>query len=433
MICFQGLARGRTLLAAAALAGSMTTAQAATSLYWPGTDYDYDRQLYDAPYEQPRRRVARQPRMPKEEAAQAEKLARNVTKPVGPLVMAISLETQTMKVYDANGFFAETPISSGTKGHSTPMGVFSVIQKNKWHRSNLYSDAPMPFMQRLTWSGIALHAGVVPGYPASHGCVRMPMSFAVKMWGWTRMGARVVIAPGELSPESFTHPLLVSFKPAAPMAAAPVSAPPAAGTKTADASGTLPTSTATDAPAATTPPPQKPITDKPVADRPVADQPVADRPTATEAAAVPKRSGPIAIFVSRKDAKLYVRQNFAPLFDVPVTISGDQPLGTHVFTAYTDKDASRPVRWTALSLPASARMTEEPVLPRRRQAAGAIVTTPPVQASATEALDRLKLPEDVLARLGEQLAAGSSLVISDQGLTASGETGLGTDFIVRLR
>ena len=133
-------------------------------------------------------------------------------KPQGPLIIAISIERQVLKVYDANGYFAETPISTGMRGHSTPMGVFSVIQKHKCHRSNIYSGAPMPYMQRITWSGVAMHAGVLPGYPASHGCIRMPMSFATKMWGWTRMGARVVVTPGELAPESFSHPLLATQK-----------------------------------------------------------------------------------------------------------------------------------------------------------------------------------------------------------------------------
>ena len=73
------------------------------------------------------------------------------------------------------------------------------------HHSNIYSGAPMPYMQRITWSGVAIHAGVLPGYPASHGCIRMPMAFAVKMWNWTRMGARVVITPGEMTPASFSH------------------------------------------------------------------------------------------------------------------------------------------------------------------------------------------------------------------------------------
>ena len=88
-------------------------------------------------------------------------------------------------------------------GHPTPMGVFSVIQKHKLHHSNIYSGAPMPYMQRITWSGIAMHAGVLPGYPASHGCIRMPMAFAVKMWNWTRMGARVIVTPGEITPAAF--------------------------------------------------------------------------------------------------------------------------------------------------------------------------------------------------------------------------------------
>src|SRR5260221_6110066 len=98
------------------------------------------------------------------------------------------------------------------KGHPTPMGVFSVIQKQRLHHSNIYSGAPMPYMQRITWSGIAIHAGVLPGYPASHGCIRMPMAFAVKMWNWTKMGARVIVTPGEMTPANFSHPLLVAQK-----------------------------------------------------------------------------------------------------------------------------------------------------------------------------------------------------------------------------
>ena len=141
-----------------------------------------------------------------------EARSKAAAKPQGPLVIAISINKQNMKVYDANGFFAETPISTGMAGHPTPTGVFSVIQKQKLHHSNIYSGAPMPFMQRITWSGIAIHAGVLPGYPASHGCIRMPMAFAVKMYGWTKMGARVVVTPGEMSPASFSHPLLVAEK-----------------------------------------------------------------------------------------------------------------------------------------------------------------------------------------------------------------------------
>ncbi len=136
------------------------------------------------------------------------KMERESAKPQGPLIIAISINQQKLKIYDANGFFAEAPVSTGMHGHPTPMGVFSVIQKQKLHHSNIYSNAPMPYMQRITWSGVAIHAGVLPGYPASHGCIRMPMAFAIKMWNWTRMGARVVVTPGEMMPASFAHPLL---------------------------------------------------------------------------------------------------------------------------------------------------------------------------------------------------------------------------------
>ena len=156
---------------------------------------------------QPRKPKARRPSA-KTEAAVKETNA----KPQGPLIIAVSIDQQKVRVYDANGLFAESPVSTGMKGHSTPMGVFSVIQKNKMHRSNIYSGAPMPYMQRITWSGVAMHAGVLPGYPASHGCIRMPMAFAVKMWNWTRMGARVIITPGQITPANFSHPLLVAQK-----------------------------------------------------------------------------------------------------------------------------------------------------------------------------------------------------------------------------
>ena len=85
-------------------------------------------------------------------------------------------------------------------GHPTPIGLFSVIGKERWHHSNIYCGAPMPFMQRITWSGVAMHSGVVPGYPASHGCIRLPAAFAPQLWGMTKMGARVVVARRETIP-----------------------------------------------------------------------------------------------------------------------------------------------------------------------------------------------------------------------------------------
>jgi hypothetical protein len=514
-----------------------------------------------------------------------EDLAKDARKPLAPLIIAISIDRQILKVYDANGFFAETPISTGMRGHSTPMGVFSVIQKHKYHRSNIYSDAPMPYMQRITWSGVAMHAGVLPGYPASHGCIRMPMNFAVKMWGWTRMGARVVVTPGELAPESFSHPLLIAQK-IAPAAAAQLQnnvavtaksdkaavANPATGpaspeaslelkstvgqdlavsatskTHTADASTALserrsvtitdapvasnpamkPAAAASDAPSAETKsesadansietmiandqadlakpaetaaaeikPADEPATNEPSAsetaktehaasdaakvettgiadvkadaakpDAPTAfnkpDEPVkpdADavipdlkkdqaRPSDPEkapkpdpaVAAAPKRSGQIAVFVSRKDGKLYVRQNFAPLFDVPIAIApSDRPLGTHVFTARTDRDDANLLHWSVVSMPVVAgnvaRQNDDERASRRRKTTGAIEVKPaPVPDSAAEALDRLTIPADAMARIAEALSTGGSIIVSDQGING-GETGEGTDFIIPLR
>src|SRR5690606_8804076 len=97
------------------------------------------------------------------------------------------------------------PISSGQPGHRTPTGVFSILQKARYHESNIYSGAPMPFMQRLTWSGIALHAGQLPGYPASHGCIRLPYQFAQRLFGLTRIGARVVVSHDPVAPVAIAH------------------------------------------------------------------------------------------------------------------------------------------------------------------------------------------------------------------------------------
>jgi hypothetical protein len=120
---------------------------------------------------------------------------KKVQAPPGPVLAVVSLAKQRMQIYGSSGLLAESPVSSGMAGHRTPPGVFTVLEKNRFHFSNIYSGAPMPYMQRLTWSGVALHGGVVPGYPASHGCVRLPHKFAPELWGMTTLGTRVVVAP----------------------------------------------------------------------------------------------------------------------------------------------------------------------------------------------------------------------------------------------
>jgi hypothetical protein len=135
------------------------------------------------------------------------------SRPAGEPVMAIvSLGRQRVTVYDADGWIMRAPVSSGQAGYETPAGIYSILQRKAEHYSNLYDDAEMPFMQRLTWSGIALHAGALPGHPASHGCVRMPYDFAGRLFDQTKIGMRVIVMRDDLSPVDFSHPLL--FKPA---------------------------------------------------------------------------------------------------------------------------------------------------------------------------------------------------------------------------
>src|SRR5205085_7936333 len=130
-----------------------------------------------------------------------------------PIMAIVSLRDQRITVYDATGWILQASVSSGQKGRETPAGIFSVIQKEAEHYSNLYDDAYMPHMQRITWSGIALHGGPLPGYPASHGCVRMPFDFAARLFEATRLGLRVIVAPTDVAPVEIAHPVLFLSKP----------------------------------------------------------------------------------------------------------------------------------------------------------------------------------------------------------------------------
>ncbi|MBC9876156.1 L,D-transpeptidase family protein [Bradyrhizobium sp. INPA01-394B] len=535
------------ILTAAGAIGTVSQAEAAFYYWSDYSDGSYGRQerRFDEPRQKPQKRGAAKTKT--ETVVEKETGA----KPQGPLVIVVSIDRQKVTVYDSNGVFAESPVSTGMKGHSTPMGVFSVIQKHKFHHSNIYSGAPMPYMQRITWSGVAMHAGVLPGYPASHGCIRMPMAFAVKMWNWTKMGARVIVAPGQMTPQSFSHPMLTSLRvPPQPAAglepttsvgdkadkgapetkvaetkpvetkslerktasadgvlelrstvghtvmsdattdnapaheeartetkAAEPSEPakqPDTAAKTADAPEAKPAEVA-ETPKATSddkveaaksepsdaPKAEAPKTDAAV--EPAKSEPVKADTAATSSAPaqaaspdakkdqtrvadpapsvkpdLPKRTGQIAVFISRKDSKLYVRQNFAPLFDVPVTIAAsERPLGTHVFTAEVDKTDTNALHWSVVSLPvnvrAAAREDDGHIARRQRNAAVIPVAAKPVITpdSPAEALDRITIPADAMAKINEMLTSGGSVIVSDQGIN-QGETGEGTDFIVRL-
>ena len=130
--------------------------------------------------------------------------------PAGPIVLVVSLDEQRAYVYRNGIAIGLSTISSGKTGHETPTGVFTILQKDKDHKSNLYNSAPMPYMQRLTWDGIALHGGNLPGHPASHGCVRLPQAFAQKLFSATQRGDTVVVADAKSAPMTLAYPAVLA-------------------------------------------------------------------------------------------------------------------------------------------------------------------------------------------------------------------------------
>ncbi len=156
--------------------------------------------------------VQAEPRYGGDHSSSASSRRKSEEVPRGPLLTVVSLAKQRVLVYGPSGLVAQSPVSTGMAGHRTPAGVFSILQKSRHHRSNIYSNAPMPYMQRLTWSGIALHAGVLPGYPASHGCIRMPHEFASELWRMIGMGSRVVVGPDDPTAVPIEHARLPSAR-----------------------------------------------------------------------------------------------------------------------------------------------------------------------------------------------------------------------------
>jgi hypothetical protein len=321
--------------------------------------------------------------------------------PKGPLQIIISIADQRVSLYDNGTLVARSSVSTGVRRHPTPLGIFSVIEKERWHRSNIYSGAPMPYMQRITWSGIALHAGILPGYPASHGCIRLTNDFAIRLWHLTKRGARVIIARQDVAPVEITNPHLFISKPKTAFAVA---------------DNSNKTATATQAPLVSN----------------VAMQETAESQAAgsTPSGAAPQKVVPISVFVSRKLSRLFVRQGFTSLFDVPVEIQNpEEPLGTHVFTVMESQNEGSAVRWNVVSIPEqsmSPNSNKERKAPQQQVVEGA--SPAPLSDKANAALDRIEIPQDTVEHISELLTAGSSLIISDYGI--SSETGPDTNFIV---
>lgn len=457
-----------------------------------------------------------------------------------PLMAIVSIKSQRVTFYDADGWIMRAPVSTGTKGRETPAGVFAVIEKDKDHHSSMYDDAWMPNMQRITWNGIALHGGPLPGYAASHGCIRMPYGFAEQMFDKTRIGMRVIISPDDAAPVALSHPALFMPNPEA-IAAAPARAETlireaAEAARAADEAKKAAAATAREAAslaksvrklerlttraAASLASADKAIAaadkaqaraadmkqkalalaaatngeikiaaaemageaaplaasvrkpdiaktgadaklasaDKAVA---AADQAkaraedlkqkaatkaadlatqlvtakadaeakvaaaaaakVAAKDAGTEKTVAAKAASeaklalePVSVYISRATQTLYVRRNthkpwpdggevFDSSIEVPVAIRDpDEPIGTHVFTAVAGNDAA--LRWTAVTIENAD--------------------------NATDALDRITIPQDVLDRIAPTALPRSSIIISDEPL--SKETNYRTEFVAVL-
>jgi hypothetical protein len=316
--------------------------------------------------------------------------------PKGPLQIIISIADQRISLYENGALIARSSVSTGVERHPTPLGVFSVLSKKKWHRSNIYSAAPMPYMQRITWSGIALHAGDLPGYPASHGCIRLTNDFAIRLWHLTKWGTRVIIAHEDVRPVEITNPQLFVPKPRV------ASASPESSTATLASNDSVT--------GATTHAPLMSKTDE--------GTKTSDPDSARVRA---QKVVPISVFVSRQLSKLFVRRGFTPLFDVPINIRNlAEPIGTHVFSAMDFQNEDAPIRWTVVSIPEKSSPNQG--TPPKLHKGSSIAD------KANAALERIEIPQDVVDRISELLTPGSSLIVSDYGI--SYETGRDTDFIV---
>jgi hypothetical protein len=393
-----------------------------------------------------------------------------------PIMAIVSIRSQKVTFYDADGWILRAPVSTGTTGRETPAGVFALLEKDKDHHSSLYDDAFMPNMQRITWNGVALHGGPLPGYAASHGCVRMPFGFAEKLFDKTEIGMRVIISPNDAEPVDFSDPAL--FVPnrdaiaAAPAKAEALAREATEAAKAADAAKKLAATTARDTATLTASLRKleqlktRANAELAYADKVLAaaktdetkaragdlqqkaaakatdlgtqlDTAKADAKSKLDAAAAAKDAAkaagpkkvdtakaageaklalePVSVYISRATQKLYVRRNthkpapdgggevFDSTIEVPVTIRDPgKPLGTHIFTAMAKNDTG--LRWSVVTIDNGD--------------------------DARDALGRITIPQDVLDRIAPTAMPRSSIVISDEPLSA--ETNYRTEFVAVL-
>jgi hypothetical protein len=392
-----------------------------------------------------------------------------------PIMAILSIKSQKVTIYDADGWVLRAPVSSGTTGRETPAGVFSVVEKQRDHRSTLYDDAWMPHMLRFTWNGLALHGGPLPGYAASHGCVRMPFGFAQKLFDKVQLGTRVIISPGDAEPVEFSHPALLvpqseaiaaaptraetlareadeagklaqqaksaaalAVKEAAPLAAALRSAELAkarANAALAIAEKALAAAKTDQAKARAEDQRQKAAAKAEELQRQVdaakahgnaklaaaAAAQDAAKAAETRKADAAKAAGearlalePVSIFISRATQKLYVRRNtHKPLPD------GGEVFDATIEVPVAIRDPDRPIGTHVFTAMA-------PTDGGLRWTAVTIDSADDAKA----ALDRVSLPQDVLDRVAPTALPRSSVIVSDEPLHR--ETNYRTEFVVAL-
>ena len=393
-----------------------------------------------------------------------------------PIMAIVSIKTQQVTFYDADGWILRAPVSTGTTGRETPAGVFAVIEKDKDHHSTMYDDAWMPNMQRITWNGIALHGGPLPGYAASHGCVRMPYGFAEKLFDKTWIGMRVIISPNDAEPVEFSHPAL--FVPnreaiaAAPAKAEALAREAAEAAKTADeakkAAATAARETASltsslrkleglktradaelayaDKALAAAKTDQAKARAEDLKQKAAAkaadlgtqfDTAKADAKSKLDAAAAAKEAAkaaqtrkadtakaaseaklalePVSVYISRATQKLYVRRNTHK----PAPDGGGEVFDATIEVPVTIRNPDKPIGTHVFTAMA-------------RNDAGLrwSVVTIDNGDDAKDALDRITIPQDVLDRIAPTALPRSSIIVSDEPL--SGETNYRTEFVAVL-
>jgi len=392
-----------------------------------------------------------------------------------PIMAIVSIKSQQVTFYDADGWILRAPVSTGTEGRETPAGVFAIVERKPDHRSNMYDDAWMPHLQRITWNGIALHGGPLPGYAASHGCVRMPFRFAEKLFDKTRIGMRVIISPNDAAPVEFSHPALFVPKAEAIAAASARAEPLAREAAEADraaeeAKRTAATRARETASLTASLRKLKLLKTRADAELALADKALAaaktdqakaraeerrqkaafrlaeagtqlDTATAeakskldadaaakdaakvaeTKKAATAKAANetklalePVSIFISRATQKLYVRRNTHKRW----------PDGGEVFDA-------------SIEVPVTIRNPDKPIgthvftaMARKEAGLRWTVVTIDNGDESKNALDRITIPQDVLDRIAPTALPRSSIIVSDEPL--SPETNYRTEFVAVL-